>query len=71
VTVATHEFEQNLDQHGRDAEENAAKEKKNGRRILDLNEIGQDDFDGEEMSEADRLQVEMMRMGGNRLNLRV
>ena len=71
VTVATHEFEQNLDQHGKDAEENAAKEKKSGRRILDLNEIGQDEVDGEEMSEADRLQVEMMRMGGNRLNLKV
>lgn len=71
VTVATHEFEQNLDRHGREAEENAAKEKKNGRKILDLNEIGQEDFEGEEMSEADRLQVEMMRMGGNRLNLRV
>ncbi len=70
VTVATHEFEQNLDQHGREAEENAAKEKKNGRKILDLNEIGQDDLEGEEMSDADRLQVEMMRMGGNRLNLR-
>lgn len=71
VTVATHEFEQNLDRHGKDAEENAAKEKKNGRRILDLNEIGQEEFDGEEMTDADRLQIEMMRMGGNRLNLRV
>lgn len=71
VTVATHEFEQNLDQHGRETEENAAKEKKNGRKILDLNEIGQEDFEGGEMSDADRLQVEMMRMGGNRLNLRV
>lgn len=71
VTVATHEFEQNLDQHGREAEENAAKEKKSGRRILDLNEIGQDEFEDGDMSDADRLQVEMMRMGGNRLNLRV
>lgn len=71
VTVATHEFEQNLDQHGREAEENAAKENKKGRKLLDLNEIGQEDFDGVEMSESDRLQVEMMRMGGNRLNLRV
>lgn len=71
VTVATHEFEQNLDQHGREAEENAAKEKKSSRRILDLNEIGQEELEGEEMSDADRLQVEMMRMGGNRLNLRV
>lgn len=71
VTVATHEFEQNLDQHGREAEENAAKEKKNGRKILDLNEIGQEELDGDEMSDADRLQIEMMRMGGNRLNYRV
>lgn len=71
VTVATHEFEQNLDQHGREAEENAAKEKKSGRKILDLNEIGQEDFEGGDMSDADRLQVEMMRMGGNRLSLRV
>ena len=71
VTVATHEFEQNLDRHGREAEEQAAKEKKSGRRILDLNELGQEDMEGGEMSDADRLQVEMMRMGGNRLNLRV
>ena len=71
VTVATHEFEQNLDQHGKDAEENAAKEKKNGRRILDLNEIGQEELDGDEISDADRLQIEMMRMGGNRLNYRI
>ncbi len=70
VTVATHEFEQNLDQHGKEAEENAAKEKKNGRKILDLNEIGQEELESGEMSDADRLQVEMMRMGGNRLNLR-
>ncbi|MBO5241435.1 MAG: flagellar hook-length control protein FliK [Lachnospiraceae bacterium] len=70
VTVATHEFEQNLDQHGREAEEQAAKEKKNGRKILDLNEM-EEEFEDGDMSEADRLQVEMMRMGGNRLSLRV
>lgn len=71
VTVATHEFEQNLDQHGKDAEEQAAKEKKGGRKILDLNEIGQGEEEDAEMSDADRLQIEMMRMGGNRLNFRV
>ncbi|MBE5882281.1 MAG: hypothetical protein E7289_08260 [Lachnospiraceae bacterium] len=71
VTVATHEFEQNLDQHGREAEEQAASEKKKGRKILDLNEIGQEDLEDAEISDADRLQIEMMRMGGNRLNFRV
>ena len=71
VTVETHEFEQNLDQHGREAEEQAASEKKKGRKILDLNEIGQEDLEDAEMSDADRLQIEMMRMGGNRLNFRV
>lgn len=71
VTVATHEFEQNLDQQGKEAEEQAAQQKKSARRILDLNEIGQGEELDEEMSDADRLQIEMMRMGGNRLNFRV
>ncbi len=71
VTVASHEFEENLDQQGRDAEEEAAREKKSGRRILDLNEIGQEELEEMEMSDAERLQVEMMRMGGNRMNFRV
>ncbi len=71
VTVATHEFEQNLDQHGKDAQEEAAREKKGRRKILDLNELDQVGTEETEMSDADRLQVEMMRMGGNRLNFRV
>lgn len=71
VTVASHEFEQNLDQHGKDAEEEAAREKKSSRRILDLDEIGQEELEEMEMSDADRLQIEMMRMGGNRMNFRV
>ena len=71
VTVASHEFEENLDRHGRDAEEEAAREKKGSRRILDLNEIGQEELEELEMSDAERLQIEMMRMGGNRMNFRV
>nr|MBQ8252702.1 flagellar hook-length control protein FliK [Lachnospiraceae bacterium] len=71
VTVASHEFEQNLDQHGKDAEDEAAREKKSSRRILNLDEIGQEELEEMEMSDADRLQIEMMRMGGNRMNFRV
>lgn len=71
VTVATHEFEQNLDGNGNEDGQNAAKEKKGSRKLLDLNMMGQEEIDGEEISDADRLQIEMMRMGGNRMNFRV
>ncbi len=71
VTVATHEFEQNLDGNGNEDGQNAAKEKKSSRKLLDLNMMGQEEIDEEEISDADRLQIEMMRMGGNRMNFRV
>lgn len=71
VTVATHEFEQNLEGNGGEDGQNAAKEKKGGRKLLDLDVMGQEEIDGEEISDADRLQIEMMRMGGNRMNFRV
>ncbi len=69
VTVAGHELEQNLDQSGQQAEQQAQEMagRRNARRILDLNEIdGEESL--EEMSDAEKLEVEMMRMGGNRLN---
>lgn len=71
VTVATREFEQNLDGNGNEDGQNAAKEKKSSRKLLDLNMMGQEEIDEEEISDADRLQIEMMRMGGNRMNFRV
>ena len=73
VTVASHEFEQNLDREGKRQEEQARDAAGKGRRrILDLNALaGGGDSGEEELTDAERLQVEMMRMGGNRLNFRV
>ncbi len=75
VTVAEHKMEENRDQEGKRDEQQAEEQAgsirslRSNRRILDLNEV-----DGDEeaqMSEAERLEIEMMRMGGNRLNLNV
>lgn len=74
VTVASHQFEQNLDQQGKQQEEEAARTaaKRGQRRILDLNQM--DEADGmveSELSDAEKLQMEMMRMGGNRMNYQI
>lgn len=74
VTVASHEFEQNLDGQGKQQEEEAKRMagSRSRRRTIDLNEMPEDgELTEEELSDADRLQIEMMRMGGNRLNFQV
>lgn len=73
VTVASHEFEQNLDNQGKQQEEQARRSAgRSKRRILDLNDIsGADELTKEQMTDAERLQIELMRMGGNRLNFQV
>lgn len=74
VTVASHEFEQNLDGQGKQQEEEAKRMagSRSRRRMIDLNEMPEDgELTEEEISDADRLQIEMMRMGGNRLNFQV
>lgn len=73
VTVASHEFEQNLDGQGKQQEEEAKRMAgRSRRRTIDLNEMPADgELTEEELSDADRLQIEMMRMGGNRLNFQV
>lgn len=74
VTVASHEFEQNLDGQGKQQEEEAKRMagSRSRRRTIDLNEMPEDgELAEEELSDADRLQIEMMRMGGNRLNFQV
>lgn len=72
VTVASHAFEQNLDQQGRQEEEKLAAGKKTARKLLNLDELpAEGEEAAEEISDADRLQIEMMRMGGNKLNFRV
>ncbi|MBR4760947.1 MAG: flagellar hook-length control protein FliK, partial [Lachnospiraceae bacterium] len=73
VTVAGHQLEQNLDQSGEQAEKEAERVAalKNPRRILDLNEIGEEEEAAEEMTQAEKLEIEMMRMGGNRMSYQV
>ncbi|MCR5418224.1 MAG: flagellar hook-length control protein FliK [Lachnospiraceae bacterium] len=72
VAVAGHQLEENLEQDARQQEQrseeqaDSVKGLRSSRRILDLNELP--DEEQEQMSDAERLEVEMMRMGGNRLN---
>ena len=64
VTIASHAFEQNLQQQdrGNEPEENTKSGKKGLRRI-NLTEIGE--AEEEEMSEAERIAAQMMAMNGN------
>lgn len=71
VTTQSHAFEQNLQQQDKNSEQQAERAKKNARKILNLDEMDQEEMLDEEISDADRLQIEMMRMGGNKLNFRV
>ena len=72
VTVASHAFEQNLDQQGKEKEEEAKNSAKHRqRRILDLDAVDAQAEAAGELTQAERLQMEMMRMGGNRMNFQV
>ena len=46
-------------------------QKKSGRRLLNLDELPEEEAYEEEMTQAEKLQIEMMRMGGNKLNFQV
>ena len=65
VTVASHEFEQNLQQNNQNAKDNeeAQRVQKTGRRIrLNLSELEESD---EELSEEEKIAKEMMEENGN------
>lgn len=70
ITEHSHQLEQNLDQNG-GQQESAEAQKKSGRRLLNLDEIPEEEAYEEEMTQAEKLQIEMMRMGGNKLNFQV
>ncbi len=74
ITAQSHQFEENLDQQGRQEEneaQRAAASVRNTRRILDLNDLDEGMESEEEMTQEQKLQVEMMRMAGNRMNYMV
>lgn len=70
ITEHSHQLEQNLDQNGGQQESSEA-QKKSGRRLLNLDELPEEEAYEEEMTQAEKLQIEMMRMGGNKLNFQV
>lgn len=70
ITEHSHQLEQNLDQNG-DRQESTEAQKKPGRRLLNLDELPEEEAYEEEMTQAEKLQIEMMRMGGNKLNFQV
>lgn len=70
ITEHSHQLEQNLDQNG-GQQEGAEVQKKSGRRLLNLDELPEEEAYEEEMTQAEKLQIEMMRMGGNKLNFQV
>lgn len=70
ITEHSHQLEQNLDQNG-GQQESAEAQKKSGRRLLNLDELPEEEAYEEKMTQAEKLQIEMMRMGGNKLNFQV
>ena len=70
ITEHSHQLEQNLDQGGEQQESTEA-QKKPARRLLNLDELPEEEAYEEEMTQAEKLQIEMMRMGGNKLNFQV
>lgn len=73
VTVASHEFERNLEQGEQEARDSEQAEaiKKTGRRRIILNAEGEegDELEAEAMDEADRIQIELMQQHGNTISL--
>lgn len=68
VTVASHEFERNLEQNAnQDADERGeAGAKRRTTRRLNLDELGEED--AEELDDAEQIARDMMRIHGNRLD---
>lgn len=65
VTVATHQFEQNLDQQGREGEQSGEAQEARRPRVRRLNLGGPDEMiPPEEMTEEDRITAEMMAANG-------
>ena len=64
VTVATHQFEQNLDQQGREGEQSGEMQEGRRPRVRRLNLSGMDGIMPEDLEEEDRIAAEMMAVNG-------
>jgi flagellar hook-length control protein FliK len=72
VTIASHEFERNLEQDNGQSETEQAYEKqlKKGTRRINLEGMSEDEIDNlaDEMSEAEMIQIDMMNRNGNKID---
>lgn len=67
VTIASHEFERNL-QQDQGQQEQADKEKQSGRRIRSINLNDLEGLEAEQLEEEDLLRVHMMKMNGSTID---
>lgn len=70
VTVATHEFERNLDEN-RENREAKEEVKKASSKKWKLSEMEEGLLEGESLSEAEQVELDMMKLTGNQLNYMV
>lgn len=67
VTVASHEFERNLDQNNENRE-TREEVKKTSSRKWNLSELDGEFLDGEELTDSEQVELDMMKLTGNQLN---
>lgn len=70
VTVASHEFERNLDQN-RENRESKEEVKKVSSRKWNLSELDGELLEGEELTDSEQVELDMMKLTGNQLNYMV
>lgn len=72
VTIASHEFERNLEQDNgqNDAEQAYEEQLKKGTRRINLDGMSEEEIEGmaDEMSEAEMIQIDMMNRSGNKID---
>ena len=67
VTVASHEFERNLDQNNENRK-TREEVKKTSSRKWNLSELDGEFLDGEELTDSEQVELDMMKLTGNQLN---
>ncbi|MBR1693683.1 MAG: flagellar hook-length control protein FliK, partial [Lachnospiraceae bacterium] len=70
VTVASHEFERNLDENGENRD-TGGEEKKPSTKRWNLSEMGDDLIEGETLTDAEQVELDMMKLRGGNLNYMV
>lgn len=67
VTVESHEFERNLDENSENREQNEEAVRKTARKKWNLSDM-EEELVEEQLTEAEKVELDMMKLKGNRLN---